>query len=246
MTATGPPAFRLISFGDLDGQVWGCALQAGGPLVLVASPEGTVSATGAAAVTVIAEGGGWRVVGPGFALDVVPAPPDGDGRAPAGGNELCAVSGSLSIASAERSLEAIGTATLGEPLDITRLDSLRAVSGWFEPDDGLTLVALRPSGRKDQESDIVAATLLERDGWTAVDDPRLSTTYRFGGQPAKASLELWIGEGDEQFPRRAAAEASGEPATVESDRVHLAVTPLRCHKGGRDGAGVYLLARFNR
>ena len=245
MTATAPPAPRIISFGDLDGRLWGCLLQAGEPLLVVAVPEGTVSAAGGDAVSLQTEGEAWRVAGPGVELLVTPVA-DGDRRPAAPAPELCTVSGSVTVDGSDHQVQALGTASLGEPLDAGRLDSLRALSGWFEADDGLALLSLRPSGRHDQESDAVAATVFEPEGAIHVDDPRLSTTYRQPEQPDRASLELWIGEGEEQYPRRAAAEAEGEAITVRGDHVELSVTPMRCHKGGRDGVGVYVLARFSR
>lgn len=245
MTATAPPAPRIISFGDLDGRLWGCLLAAGEPLLAVAVPAGTASGAGADAISLQPEGDAWRVAGPGVELLVAPTA-DGDRRPAAPTPELCTVSGSVTVAGSEHQIQALGTASLGEPLDAGRLDSLRAISAWFEADDGLALLSLRPSGRHDQESDMVAATLFEPEGAIRVDDPRLSTTYRQPEQPDRATLELWIGEGDEQYPRRAAAEADGEAVTVRSDHVQLSVTPMRCHKQGRDGAGVYVLARFSR
>ena len=61
------------------------------------------------------------------------------------------------------------------------------------------------------------------------------------GAPARANLELWIGEGENEFPRRAAGEASGEGAAIKVDGLSLQAVPLRCHSRGRDGAGVYAL-----
>jgi hypothetical protein len=245
MTATAPPAPRIISFGDLDGRLWGCVLAAGEPLLVVAVPEGTTSGSGADVISLETEGEAWRVTGPGVALLVASAA-DGDGRPAALAPELCTVSGSITVAGSDRQVQALATASAGDALEVGRLDSLRALSGWFEADDGLALLSLRPSGRHDQESDVVAATLFESEGAITVDDPRLSTTYRQAEQPDRASVELWIGEGEEQYPRRAAAEARGEAVTVRSDHVLLSVTPMRCHKAGRDGTGVYVLARFTR
>jgi hypothetical protein len=154
------------------------------------------------------------------------------------------VSGTLSVAGSERAVECVGIRNAAAELRIGRVHSLRALSGWFDADHGLTLLALRPVASKGQEGDLVAATLFEPEGWTTVEEPRMSTTYRAGDRPSRASLELWVGEGDEQYPRRAAAEAAGEGASVQRDDLTLLVTPLRCHTRGLDGAGVYLLARL--
>ena len=118
------------------------------------------------------------------------------------------------------------------------------MTGWFGAHRGLILRALRPRRARGQEQDRIAATLFEPEGRIDVDEPRLSTTYASDDRPARTSLELWIGAGEEQYPRRAAAEALGEGGAAKGDRLSLQVTPLRCHASGLDGAGVYLLARF--
>jgi hypothetical protein len=69
----------------------------------------------------------------------------------------------------------------------------------------------------------------------------------------RATLELWLGDDDEpaepgqekaaQYPRRAAGEASGRAATHEFGNLALGVQPFRWRAEGRDGAGMYLLAR---
>ncbi len=53
--------------------------------------------------------------------------------------------------------------------EIGRLDSVRALSGWFGDDQGLTLHALRPAGSEGQEQDAIAATLFDPEEWLAVD-----------------------------------------------------------------------------
>ena len=104
--------------------------------------------------------------------------------------------------------------------------------------------ALRPQRARGQEEDRIEATLFDPEGEIAVEDPRLSTTLAAGGRPVRTSLELWIGVGEEQYPRRAAGEALGDGGAAQGEHVNLQVTPLRCHTGGHEGAGVYLLARF--
>jgi hypothetical protein len=253
MTVKGSSTLTVVSFGSLDGHVWGAMLDAGRPAIVFGTPDGAASAVGAGAVTVSDEGSGLKLAGAGFDLLVSAAenPAQGEpGGVPAGatpdgigGDALCQVTGNLSAGGAQRPVRCTGMISsstgLGPPVG-----SVRGVSGWFAPDRGLALLALRPSGSDDPESDAVAATLFEPDGRISVDDPRLSTTYRAGDHPSRASLELWIGDGEEQYPRRAAAEASGDGATVSGDGLTLRVTPLRCHIGDLSGAGVYVLARF--
>ncbi len=106
----------------------------------------------------------------------------------------------------------------------------------------MTLLALRPGSEGHHERDLVAATVFEPDRWMSSHDPRLSTTYDGDGHPTRATLELWIKQGEREFPRRAAGEASGPAVAVAGDDATLLVQPLRCHARGSDGAGVYLLA----
>ena len=129
--------------------------------------------------------------------------------------------GTLTVAGARRDLRCLGTYGASESPHSKRLESARGVSGWFAPDRGLALLALRPDSGKGHESDLIAATVFEPEGWIAVDEPRLSTTFLAGDRPSRASLELWIGDGDDQYPRRAAAEASGPGATIDGDGITL-------------------------
>jgi hypothetical protein len=242
MTDAPPPQLRVLAFGDLEGDIWGCAVDAGDPAIVFATPDGNGSATGAGTISLDDDQSAWTVTGDGFDLHATPVAHEGADGAPAG--ELCRVQGTLTVAGARREVECLGTRSEGHPDRVKRLQSARAVSSWFAPDRGLAVLALRPAAGKGHESDLIDAIVFEPDGWIAVDEPRLSTTFRAGDQPSRASLELWIGEGEEQYPRRAAAEASGPGATVDGAGISLHVTPLRCHAAGLDGAGIYLLARF--
>jgi hypothetical protein len=236
---------RVLSFGDLSGQVWGAAIDAPDPAIVLRTPEGAVSAAGPGAITFGDDGDSWRVRGEGVELLCTPTPiVAAAGELGAFAEELCELTGSVRVAGADHALSCVGIRGSSDGVDPDRLDSVRGLSGWFEPGRAVGLLAFRPAGRSDHGHDRLSATLFEPDGTVAVADPRLSTTYVSDGRPGRASLELWIGEGDEQYPRRAAAEASGDPVEIDGGRVRLQVTPLRCHTAGLDGSGVYILARF--
>jgi hypothetical protein len=255
MTTNGPSTLRVVSFGSLDGNVWGAVLDAGRAAIVFGTPDGAASAAGAESMAITDEGSGLKLAGAGFELLVCAAESPADrnrGGAPSGatpdavgGDALCRVTGTLTAAGAQRAVQCVGTVSTSAGLG-PRVGSVRGVSGWFATDRGLTLLALRPAGSDDPGSDAIAATLFEPDGWISVDDPRLSTTFHAGDRPSRTSLELWIGDGEEQYPRRAAAEAIGDGAAVSGDGLALRVTPLRCHIGDLDGAGVYVLARISR
>jgi hypothetical protein len=243
MSESSPGPLRLLSFGDGGDQIWGAAIQAGSAATLVVTPQAASAATGAEQVSIEAENGGWRVTAWGLELTFTPV---GDGRhePSAAGDQLCRVQGRVTLPAGERVIDSPGTVSVAADEDPARFDSIRAVTGWFADDRGVALRALRPDEKKGHERDIVAATLFDPDEWMTVTDPRLSTTYRPDERPSAASLELWVGEGDELYPRRAAAEAVALPSEATGERIRLSLTPLLCHAGGLDGAGVYLIAHL--
>ena len=249
MTPPATAQFRTLSFGDPEGRLWCGALDAGGLAAMVFGSAGaTGSASGPGAVGWSLRDGGWSLSGDAFEVFVAPET-DLGAEPPAGGtelvsHELCRVRGTITAGGAEHAVDCTGTRSFSDGIDVRRLGSVRGVSGWFGDRDALTLLAFRPAGSASHEDDVVVATLFEPDRRLAVDEPRLSTTYDAAGAPARTSLELWIGEGEQQFPRRAAAEAVGAGAQAETGALALRVTPLRCHARGLDGGGVYLLARF--
>jgi hypothetical protein len=254
MTALTATALRAIMFGDPDGQIWACVLDAGAPAFVAGVEEATIVAVGAREVHWSLDGGGVRVAGDRFDLRMEPAgeapdAPPGTGTGAVGEvggyEELCRVRGTILAGATEHAVDCVGTHWLLEGVDLAEIGSLRAVSGWFGPDRALALLSLRARRASGHESDLVAATLFDPEGWIPVNDPRLSTTYADSGVPARAGLELWIGEGEDEYPRRATGEAIGEGALVECEGLHVRVTPLRCHGAGREGAGVYVLATFD-
>ncbi len=228
-------AIRVISFGDPDGELWGTAVSAGRPALVLGDGAHTVAL--ATAVTVGEDQDAWVIGADGIELRATPIAAETDG------DQLCEVSGTVTVDGTQHEVQCVGVRRLTDAGD-PAVGSLRGLSGWFASDRATTLLSLRPPGGKNAESDRVAATIFEPDGAITVDDPRLSTTLLDGGQPSRANLELWIGEGDDQYPRRFASEASGEPAEVAGDGIELQVTPVRCHAAGLEGAGVYLAARF--
>lgn len=257
MSAGQPGSLRLVAFGDLEGNVWGAALEGDEPAIVFGADTASEAAAGHGRVRFATEANRWRVTGSGFDLLVAPrearAPDDGPDPTPVAAtatatdeDELCAVTGTITVSGAERTIDCLGTRSLDPDFEGTDLHSLRSVAGWFGPDRGVALHALRPQRAPGHEADRIAATLLDPEGPIPVDDPRLSTTFASGERLARTSLELWITAGEEQYPRRFAGEALGEGGAAYGERVSLQVTPLRCHAGGLEGAGIYLLARFEQ
>lgn len=229
-SATG---LRALAFAAPDGSTWGAALGGEAPALVVGSPAGGAGLPG---LRVIEDDGGWRLEGDGVALSARSLRPAVAGAA------LCHVSGSAG----ELAVDCPGV-WVGLPAERAAghaAGSARLVGGLFADSSGLALLAARPDGVTHQGADETAAALFDADEWLAVHDPRLSTTYDDAGVPMRTSLELWVGEGEEEFPRRAAGEAAGTGGTVALADGTLRVVPLRCHSRGEAGAGVYALATF--
>ena len=271
MSAPSTLAFRTLAFGDVDGGLWGAAVQSGHAGLAFgsgdasraeSSPEWTVDERA------------WRLSGEGFELHIEPrgeapaepgseaptepgreAPAEPGREAPAesgregsepeeasGLQELCRVHGRITLDGVEQVVDCGGTRTEVDGLTPDAIGSARIVSGWFGPDEAITVIALRSPRARDHESDLIAATLFDPGGWVPVTDPRLSTTYTEAGDPAQANLELWVSDGENEFPRRAAGEASRRAVAVAAGELALRIAPMRCHSRGLEGAGVYVLA----
>jgi hypothetical protein len=251
MTVAAARSFRTVAFGDVDGRLWGAAVDAGAAGMVFGSADASASAAGQAGLAWDTDGRGWRLRGDGFELLVSPRgeepePPEDGGSSSevSGVQELCDVRGTISLGGVEHSVDCAGTRTEVDGIEPASLQSARSVSGFFGDDAALTLLALRPRRATHHDSDLIAATLFDPDGWVPVADPRLSTTYSEAGLPMRTSLELWVGDGEDEFPRRAAGEAASPGAEVTAGQLALRVAPLRCHSRGSEGAGVYVLASF--
>ena len=249
-----PSALRTLAFGELERGIWGAAWAP------AADGSGLTALGGASAVTagsglrlsVDEDAGEWRLGGERAALTISPAGEvvavgaTGDGVE--GFDQLCRVTGRFALGDGEQEVECLGLRTSRSGgFDLGKLGSLRAVSTWFEPDEGLALMAFRARKAKSHDGDVITAAVLGPETSAAVEDPRLSTTYDASGWPVRAGLELWIaredGDEDEQYPRRASGEATGARAESADGELQLRAEPFRWHSRGRDGAGMYILAR---
>ncbi len=246
-------ALRTLAFGELEGTgAWGAAWAAD-PNEPALTTMGTGRDWSVLPDLRLSPGEGneeWRLAGGAASLVIAPA-----GEAAAvhasedrivGWDQLCHVTGRFERDGAECAVECLGLRSSFSPaIELERYESIRAVSTWFGPDDGMALAAFRPRKAKAHDRDVLAATVITADGAAPVEDPRLSTTYAEGGWPVRAGLELWVAgkEPDQQYPRRASGEATGARAEALSGSAELRVEPFRWHSRGRDGAGMYLLAR---
>jgi hypothetical protein len=237
--SAGPAGVRTLAFGDLDAGVWGAALHDPGSLLVLGTPQG--EGTFSPALNV--EGAGaaelWRVGGEEIELRIEPLsePAAGDGD---GFDQLCLVR--VTLTPGAQAIECLGTRWFRPELDLDRFDSLRAVGAAFSPGDGVTLFSLRPRAQGGHDADLVSASVLGNETSSPVGDARLSTTYGADGAPARVSLELWQGDGEDEFPRRAAGEALGRHAVASQPGRELRAELFRLHSRDVDAAGVYLLA----
>ena len=247
------PALRTLAFGDVARTVWGAAWIPGneGSALAALGGDGGTAVVSSLRLSASAADGEWRLDGDQAALVVSPAgdlvgvqaPDDIDGF-----DQLCRVTGRFEQGGAERAVDYLGLRTSRSGgFDLAKLESVRSVSTWFEPDEGFALMAFRGRKAKHHDADVVTAAVLGPETSAPVEDPRLSTTYDAGGWPVRAGLELWLAaasEGEEeQYPRRAAGEAAGDRAQAAAGELDLRAEPFRWHSRGREGAGVYLLAR---
>lgn len=240
---------RTLSFGELETGRWGAVwLPGSGPDGMLALGDGAGAAEALAAeISADGDGAEWTVHSAAGTLSVRPTHdpeplPEHDGGL-WGFEQLAAVSGQVTVGGAPielRSAGRRGERRAAEPPE--RLDSLREVTAWFDGEEAVALASLRPRKHRGQEQDRTAAVVIDPEGWPPITDSRLSTTYAASGRPARMGLELWTDE-EEQIPRRLAGEALGSGAIATAAGWQLVLEPLRCHSRGRDGLGLYLLAR---
>ncbi len=148
------------------------------------------------------------------------------------------MSGSATIAGAEREFDVGGMRSAALPLD--GRDSLRLFAAWFPAGHEIAAArATRPKGAKGHDRDSVGVVARGEEHQLVI-DPRLSTTYDHSGEPRRVGLELWLGDDEEGevWPRRVAGAATG--SRLESPG--LGAYAFECVSRGEPGAGVYVLA----
>jgi hypothetical protein len=237
-----------LTFGDLKSRLWGACwdLDGAGFALLSGAPT-------AARLDASRPGEPWRLLGADIDLEAVGQgePGEVDG----GFEQLVTVRGRCTIEGTQHDLETLGRRGT-RSFEADRFETIRDVSAWFGPDLGMAVVAARPRGCAGHEHDAVSAWVLDDGRSLRVADPRLSTTYTASGSPVRTSFELWLEDADEgepgaeeessaaRFPRRAGGEAVGLGAEVSGGGLHAHAELFRWHARGREGAGVYVLARI--
>jgi hypothetical protein len=247
MSDREPKQLRTVTFAGSPNGLWGAACAADGSFLAIGEgPTALVVPASGAELSGVSAEEPWTVSAPGVELRI-----EGLGEAvhsedPPGFEQLCRVHGRIAVEDAERAVDVLGRRSSLSGVVVGDLDSVRDVSAYFEPADGIALTALRPRKRRGgHDRDVVLAAVLEEGGPHAVEDPRLSTTYSAGGDPWRVGLELWLAGEDEstKYPVRATGEVAGPGAHETVDGIDVSAAPLRWHSRGRLGAGVYLLMR---
>jgi hypothetical protein len=195
--------------------------------------------------------GEWRIAGEGVTLTVAAEDAPSDDSHP-DFDQLVTVRGRLQ-GDQVREVDCRGCRSeRADAVEPGRFALVRDACAWFGPGDGFALVAVRPRRASGHGDERVSATVFSAGHALPVAEPRLSTAYTEEGQPLRATLELWLHDDDDpaepgqeavQYPRRAAGMAAGPAATHEFANLALGVQPFRWRAEGRDGAGIYLLAR---
>ena len=226
-------AIRTLTFGDLESGTWGAAWQLG-------DGQGGFGLVGQLTASLTDD---WRLAGEEVELEVVA---DGMRSELADGfDELITVRGSV----AGRSVQCLGRRAERSALELPDYESVRDVSAWFAPDDGVGLLAARPRRVRGHEGELLTVSAFEGGRQLPVADPRLSTTYAEDGSPIRAGLELWLEQPEDDPedtphpPYRAAGEAVGATATAVTGSLAVDGRLFRWHWRGSEGAGVYLIVR---
>lgn len=250
---------HTLVFADEEASWWGACWLAGaeGSAPLAYLVDGT-SGVVTVALSANGETEPSELHGEGVSLSFSPSGPPGRGGSAENGidsfDQLCSVSGRMALGTTEREIDCLGwRARVSGDFDLSDIDTFRQTYGWFDSEDGLGLLALRPRRSRGHDSDLLSATVFEPQPVPRVAEPRLSSTYDAAGIPARVGLELWFespgtadeagDEDDRQFPRRAAAETISEAVQWQAVGFWLNAVALRWHSRGSDGTGVYLLGQ---
>ena len=148
---------------------------------------------------------------------------------------ICRVSGTVDGSK----VDCLGTAAeTVEPPRWEELDAFRGLSAVFDAEHAVLAVARRPRGAPGHGRELVSAALIVSGELRGVDEARNSTVYDGEGRQRSASLELRMPA--EDFPRRAAGEATAG-TTLELPGLVVNASIFRWRMEGREGLGAYEL-----
>jgi hypothetical protein len=246
---------RTLAFGGIELELWGVAWDLGDivPGFTAVGGQGSAVVSDRAARIEVGDDelATWWLSGDDVELETVA---EGNAAGVADGfDQLTRVRGRVRAGGMDHEVDCLGGRAARDGLDLGEFESIREVSAWFGPDLGMAVLAARPRGATGHSDDLVTASLFEQGHAVTIEEPRLSTTYKADGIPARASLELWpqAAEADaadggeeppEPRPRRAAGEAIPPIASRSGQPLEVHAALFRWHAQGRQGDGVYVLA----
>ena len=241
-----------VAFGDPAAQVYGLARtsasagDASGMGILFADGDVAAVRTEGVAIEVIEPLTRWRATFEGaFALELeaLSTPAEAVVGTMQGYEQLCRVRGTVTVGGAERQVDCLGQhGHAWGRVDWSKLALARTVTAWLDDKTAVTLSALRGASAKHHSDETVAAHVVLGGAPVPVADPRLSTTYDGGGRQVHAGLELWVGDGDGEYPHRAAGEVVCG-TTVDLGSLRLDCAFFEWHMAGRTGVGRYDVVR---
>lgn len=175
-------------------------------------------------------------------VELSPGSPAGRAGGMQGYEQLCRVTGAVTLGGEERAIDSLGQRghAWGTP-DWDRMTMTRSISAWLGDDLALWLTAIRPEGAKAHDAEAVTATLVEGAASVDLDEARLSTTWDDGERQRRAGLELWETE-ETEYPRRLAGEVVAG-TTLDLGRLRLDCAFFSWHMEGRAGVGRYDVLR---
>src|SRR5437016_10725261 len=148
---------RTLTFGDLESSTWGAAWD-------LDDGRAGFGLIGALAASLTDD---WRLTGEGVELEVVT---DGVRSELADGfDELVTVQGRV----AERSVQCLGRRGERRALDPADYESIRDISAWFAPDEGVALLAARPRRARGHDAELLTVSAFETGRALPIVDPRL-------------------------------------------------------------------------
>jgi hypothetical protein len=126
---------------------------------------------------------------------------------------------------------------MADPAQIRR----RSIGIVFEDGGLLAITALRPARAREHGSEQIATVLCAPDGAPhEVEETLLSTEYGEDGVQRRATIELWLGDGEQ--PLRGAGTLISS-AAVSRPGLETQVAFFRWSLGGREGLGHYEVVR---
>ena len=233
-----------VAFGDRGAGLYGVARTGMG--ILFAGTESVAVRTDGVAIDAGDAQQPWRAsVDGAFEIEVegLAAPADVAVGDVEGFEQLCRVRGTAVVDGERRSVDCLGQrGRSGGRADWSKLALARTLSAWLDEETAVTMTAIRGGSAKHHADEEVAAHLILGGTPLPVADPRLSTTYDAGGRHVHASLELWVGDGEGEYPHRAAGDVVCG-TTLDLGNLRLDSAFFEWRMEGRTGVGRYDVLR---